>query len=113
MAVIDVSQAQAGMKLAADILDKRGRVLIPSGAELKEKHLSALPAWGVTRIEVEGDDVAGPAEVEEWALEAAEKAVQPLFSKSNVGHPAIDALFDVCKHRTAARLQASNADGVA
>jgi hypothetical protein len=112
LALIDVSQAQAGMVLAADILDKRGRVLIPTGAELKEKHLGALPAWGVTRIEVEGDDVEGSAEVEPWALEEADKELGGLFSATNRGHPAIDALYDVCKHRVAARIQASAAGEV-
>lgn len=108
MAIIDVSQAQAGMVLSADIVDKRGRVLIPAGKELAEKYVNALPAWGVTRIEVEGDDVAGAeAEVEPWALEAARKQVDELFSKTNRAHPALEQLSQAVVQRKAQQIQAS------
>jgi hypothetical protein len=105
LAVIDVSQAQAGMTLAADVLDKRGRILIPSGAELKEKHLSALPAWGVTRVEIEGDEVTAEADLEPELLEAAADELVPLFSLTNRTHPAMEALWTVCVRRTATAMQ--------
>ncbi len=113
MATIDVSQAQAGMVLAADVLDKRGRLLVPAGKELSEKHIGALPAWGVAHIEVEGDDLAGAdaIEVEPWALEAATAEVDRLFSKTNRAHPMIAALTDVCVERKAAHLQAARDEG--
>ncbi len=111
MPVIDVSLAQPGMVLAADVLDKRGRVLIPAGKELVEKYVTALPAWGVTRIEVEGDDIAGAAaEAEPWAVDEATAELEALFQKSNRGHPAVDNLFDACVSRRAAQLQAAAGD---
>lgn len=111
MPVIDVSLAQAGMVLAADVLDKRGRVLIPAGKELIEKYVSALPAWGVTRIEVEGDDIEGAdADVEPWALEEAAAEIEALFAQSNRGHPAVDSLFDACVARRASQIQAAAGD---
>ncbi len=111
MPVIDVSLAQAGMVLAADVLDKRGRVLIPAGKELAEKYVAALPAWGVTRIEVEGDDIDGAdAEVEPWALDEATTELEGFFRKSNRGHPAVDALFEVCVARRAAQIQGAAGD---
>lgn len=111
MPVIDVSLAQAGMVLAADVLDKRGRVLIPAGKELVEKYVSALPAWGVTRIEVEGDDIDGAeADVEPWAVDEATAELEALFQKSNRGHPAVDSLFDACVARRAAQIQAATGD---
>ena len=113
MALIDVSQAEAGMVLAADILDKRGRILIPKGAELKEKHLGSLPAWGVTRIDVEGGELDAPTEIEPWALEAAQKEVEPLFSLTNRGHPAMQVLQGICTQRAAATIQASGQGGPA
>jgi len=107
LVLIDVSQAQAGMVLAADILDMRGRVLIPAGAELKDKHVRALPAWGVSRVEVKGDDVEAAPTAEPWAIEAAKAEVEAVFALSNRGHPAIDALLATCTQRAAARIQAS------
>lgn len=79
------------MILAADILDLRGRVLIPAGAELKEKHVRALPAWGVSRVEVKGDEVEGAPVVEDWAMAAAAVELELAFSLSNRAHPAIAA----------------------
>ena len=61
MAFITVEQVQAGMVLAAEVTDKRGRLLIPSGRELSPKHVQALRMWGIARVEIEGDDVAGDA----------------------------------------------------
>lgn len=99
------------MVLAADVLDKRGRVLIPAGKELVEKYVTALPAWGVTRIEVEGDDIDGAAaEVEPWAVDEATTELEGLFQKSNRGHPDVDNLFDACVSRRAAQIQTAAGD---
>ncbi len=95
------------MVLAADILDMRGRVLIPAGAELKDKHVRALPAWGVSRVDVKGDDVEAAPAVEPWAVAAAAAELEPLFSLSNRAHPAITALLVVCTQRAAVRIQAT------
>lgn len=56
MAQIAVDQVQAGMVLAAEVQDRRGRLLIPSGRELDAKHVQALKMWGITRVEIDGDD---------------------------------------------------------
>ena len=110
MATIDVSKATAGMVLSADVLDKRGRMLMPAGKELSEKHLGSLPAWGVTHIEIEGDDVAGAEpEVEPWAIDAAAVEIDRLFSKVNREHPLMSALAEACSVRKATQLQATRA----
>ena len=114
MAVIDVSQAQAGMVLAADVVDKRGRMLIPAGKELAEKYLNALPQWGITRIEVEGDDVADAVtEVEPWALDEAASEIDQLFAQTNRAHPAMDALAQACVQRRAEQIQGAAEGGEA
>jgi len=113
LATIDVSQAQAGMVLAADVLDQRGRLLVPAGKELSEKHVRALPAWGVTRLEVDGDDVAGVAEVEPWAREEATAEIDRIFSRVNRDHPLMAALGPVCVERKALLLQEAKGGGEA
>lgn len=105
MATIDVSQAEAGMVLAADVLDQRGRLLVPAGKELSVKHVRALPAWGVTRLEIEGDDVAGVVEAEPWARDEATAEIDRIFSRVNREHPLMAALGPVCVERRAMALQ--------
>lgn len=111
MPSIDVSQAQAGMVLSEDVLDKRGRILIPAGKELVEKYLTALPAWGVTRIDVEGDESTDTeAPIEAWALDRATAEIDELFAKSNRQHPALQRLIDACVGRRARSLADRGAD---
>lgn len=110
MPLIDVANAQSGMVLSADVRDRRGRVLIPSGKELKERYLSALPMWGITHVEIEGDDPSAPdEELDEATLEQASREVGQRFEHANRAHPAIDALLSVCVRRRAEELQRQTA----
>lgn len=105
MPLIDVARARTGMILTADVRDRRGRVLIPEGKELKERYLEALPMWGITHIEVEGEaDEPHSAELNGALLARAEQEVSGRFQHANRGHPAIEALFAVCVRRRAERL---------
>lgn len=97
------------MVLAADIMDKRGRLLVPAGKELSEKHVRALPAWGVSRIEVEGDDIAGAIELEPWAVDQATIEIDALFGRVNREHPLFQALTPVVVERRAMSLQEAKA----
>ena len=103
MPLIDVTHARAGMILTADVRDRRGRVLIPEGKELKERYLAALPMWGITQIEVEGSEeiVANDTPAEEWAIAQANEDLAGRFRNANRTHPAIEALFAVCVQRRA------------
>lgn len=106
MPLIDVTSARSGMVLSADVRDRRGRVLIPRGKELRERYLSALPMWGITHVEIEGQDpTVTEAEVDEAALEQAGKDVARRFQHANRAHPAIDALLSVCVRRRAEEIQ--------
>lgn len=68
MPFLNIEDARAGMVLVSDVTDRRGRLLIPSGRELDEKHLQALRMWGISTVEIEGDEPSGE---EEGALDPA------------------------------------------
>ena len=110
MALIAVEQAAVGMVLATEVTDRRGRMLIPAGKSLEEKYLNALPMWGVTHIEVEGDGPEGqdegPAEtVEPWALAKAQEVVEEHFALANRSHPVMKELEGICVQRRAVEIQ--------
>lgn len=88
MSVIPISEAEAGMVLAADVVDRRGRVLIPLGAELSERTVQALGNWGIETIHVEGEEI----EIDDEAMNAAMAAVGWRFAKNDVSHPFMAAL---------------------
>ena len=54
MTIID--QAQVGQKLAQDIVDENGRVLVPRGMELTDKHLQLLRRRGIRHIPIVQDE---------------------------------------------------------
>ena len=96
MALIPAEKAELGMVLSAPVTDRRGRLLMPAGKALEEKHLDALPMWGIAQIEVEGD---GPAAEEDpleelapWALERAEEEMSHLFRHDDGVHPVMHGL---------------------
>jgi hypothetical protein len=86
------------MVLAADIVDGTGRLLLPSGTVLTEKHLRYCQMWGIPDAEIAGDE---PAEEPEEVLDPAriaeaEEAVKPRFAHVSRDHPAIEELFRYC-----------------
>lgn len=71
---------QPGMVVASDVKNIDGMLLIPVGAELSERQIDILQAWGVAEIEVQaganaeanGDPLAKlpPEVLEKWTAEA-------------------------------------------
>ncbi|MBI5474627.1 MAG: hypothetical protein HY961_20000 [Ignavibacteriae bacterium] len=56
MGKLNLDEIQPGMVLAADVIDRNGRVLLKSGLEVNEKHLKILKQWGVTEADITGVD---------------------------------------------------------
>ena len=106
MAIVQIDNLSAGMVLKSNVCDRSGRMLLPEGAELTEKHLQIFRAWGVVEAEVVGDSdsdgaASGVEEVDPEALAEAEAMVKPLFLHNDLEHPAIKELFRICMVRRA------------
>ena len=80
------------MVVAEDVLDRKGRVLIPEGAELSERTLEALAGWGVESLRVQGEVDA--AAMDPAALAEARSALAGRFRNTNVDHPFVSAVLD-------------------
>ncbi|MGI9628995.1 MAG: hypothetical protein ACR2QM_19345 [Longimicrobiales bacterium] len=116
MPVITLDQAEAGMTVAADILDRRGRTLVPQGAELSERTLEALRGWGVESLDIEGE-VGSLPELDPIEVEAAKAELMERFQRTDVEHPFVAVILDqVARARVrsqgspAASLQPANDD---
>lgn len=104
MGIVAIENIETGMVLAADVLDRSGRMLLGSGAELTQKHLSIFRTWGVLEADIEGhgSDVPEntiPADVDPSELAVAEKELIPLFRHTNINHPAIIELIKLAALR--------------
>ena len=56
MARVRVDALHEGMELASDVLSNTGQVLVRSGTELSEREIRLFNMWGISDIEIEGDD---------------------------------------------------------
>jgi hypothetical protein len=55
MRLVTVDSVRPGQVSAAPVADRRGRLLIPHGVPLTERHIHALKVWGITSLAVEGE----------------------------------------------------------
>lgn len=107
LALLHIDNLVPGMILSSDVCDRSGRLLLPAGAELTEKHFSIFRMWGVLEAEVVGDDPCEdetdvPREELDPALVAAvRKEVEGLFVHNDRSHPAIKELMRICISRRA------------
>jgi hypothetical protein len=107
--VITSDQLRPEMVLAADIVDGGGRLLLPAGTTLTDKHLRYCQMWGVTEAEIHASNEETPAELpvaDPARVEAARGAVLPRFRHVDQAHPVIDALL---RHAIAASIAAQRA----
>ncbi|GAM09782.1 hypothetical protein OR1_02063 [Geobacter sp. OR-1] len=106
MATVSIDNLAAGMILKSNVCDRSGRLLLPEGVELTEKHLQILRTWGILEAEIVGGSETeaaghGDEEISPEALAEAEANVKPLFIHNNLEHPAIKELLRLCIIRKA------------
>jgi hypothetical protein len=88
-----------GMKLAADLREPGGRLLLPNGTELTERHLRYFQMWGVQEAQIMGEGPPVVVPVDPVALAEAEAATTARFRHSDLAHPAVAVLHRYCVQR--------------
>lgn len=106
MPLVQIDNLAAGMILKKDVCDRSGRLLLPEGAELTEKHLRIFRTWGILEADIAGDsDGEGGGgqfeEIDPEIMAAAEEAVGALFIHNDPEQPAIKELIRLCVVRRA------------
>lgn len=111
MAVVHIDNLASGMVLSRNVCDRSGRLLLPAGAELTDKHFSIFRMWGVLEVEIVGESIAEDteaspspsAEIDPELLAEARGEVERLFIYNDPEHPAIKELMRICTERRATR----------
>ena len=96
---VSLDNLRAEMVLAADIVDGGGRLLLPNGTALTDKHLRYCQMWGIAEAEVVGDEPPEPADDATFDPELVAKTEAALalrFGPIDREHPAIAPLFRHC-----------------
>lgn len=113
MGLVTINKIEQGMVLGEDLKDHSGRFLLPSGANLTERHIKMLKMWGVIEANIKGidqEDVEDNAisEMDPATIEMAEKMVRGRFRHSNTDHPATQLLFRFCTLQKAREIQSDH-----
>lgn len=90
MPQIEITKAEPGMVLAADVVGPGNQVLVTAGSELSGRHIELLRTRDVTEVEVETDESASPdtnTDIDPKLLE-----MMALRFGENGDHPFIDEL---------------------
>ncbi|WP_239027673.1 hypothetical protein [Geomonas diazotrophica] len=109
--MVHIDNLTPGMVLSRNVCDRSGRMLLPAGAELTEKHFSIFRMWGVLEVEVVGEAVAEDVEtspplsqeIDPELLAEARAEMERLFIYNDPEHPAIKELMRICTERRASR----------
>lgn len=93
-----LEQVEPGMRLAKDIYDPHGIVLLRAGIQVSERQIRALKSWGILEVPIAPD--GGPPPPPPPAVAAEIRGMlDTQFSLSNLDHPAVRALYDICLER--------------
>jgi hypothetical protein len=110
MGRLNLDEISAGMVLAANVLDRNGRILLKGGLEITDKHLTILKQWGVTDAEIKDmnrDEITAAAVqgLDPEALGHAEEHFKGLFRHTDREHPFFLELFRLSVIRHVNQLQ--------
>jgi hypothetical protein len=102
-----------GMKVAADIVDSEGMLLVPAGAIITPKHLALLNSWNIREIDVEaGGQTEAPldafATLSGDARDKLIAEIQAIFWDPAGKNLIQAAIFQTALQRRARRLSGSH-----
>lgn len=94
---VPIDKLQPGMVLASDVKAPDGRMLLPLGVELKEKHITVIKRVGVQEVQIE----EAVEEISQELLDCAEAYVANFFLYVDHGNPALAAMYALALEDTA------------
>lgn len=102
--LIKTAALQLGMRLAKEVYDPYGQLLMRAGTVLGERQIKALRTWGIEEVSVAVDPSPGSALEHPEAVAAVCRLIDDRFSLSNLDHPAVQTLYALCLNRALERL---------
>lgn len=100
---VALENIKPGMRLAKDVYDRNGRLILTSGTEIAEAHLRTFKVWRVASVCVE----SGPGEsagltdtVNPAVKKRLEVRFKQLFQNADVSHPFMQRLHDYSFNRS-------------
>ena len=105
MAQLTLDKLEPGMRLTADVCDKKGRLLLARGCELESRHLIIFRTWGISSVEASSGetqmDLPEAGDVSVAQIVRARQQLLPLYRHNKLEDPLIAALFKLAVTRKA------------
>ncbi len=108
MGLLRVDELEVGMTLADDLHGSNGRLLLPKGSVLEDKHLRIMKIWGVNEVRVDGVEpeslTSSLDAMDEELRRRSREYADTLFQFCDLDHPAVHELYRLAVMRAAAAL---------
>jgi len=95
----------AGMRVARDVVNIDGTLLIPSDATLSDRQISILQAWGVREVEIQASEVVPDldplARLSPEAVAELRADLMQIFWRPSDSDPVFREIFNLLLHREA------------
>jgi hypothetical protein len=103
---VGVDDLEVGMILAEDVHDQQGRLLMPSGTALTERHLRAFQMWGILTVKVRGagEEEAPELVISPETLAEADARVRERLRQHDLTSPVIAEILQFAVQREARRI---------
>ena len=98
MRKLRLEQLTPGMRLAQDVVNFSGQVLLYKGNPLQPKYIKNFKAWGILEAVVESSSLNSSNSLNNNRIDAkllveAQNEISNLFRHSNLSHPVISELM--------------------
>jgi len=98
MRKIRLEQLTPGMRLAQDVVNFSGQVLLYKGNPLQPKDIKNFKAWGIIEIAVESSSLNASSSLNNNRIDTnllveAQNEISNLFRYANLSHPVIAELM--------------------
>jgi hypothetical protein len=98
MRKLRLEQLKSGMRLAQDVINFSGQILLYKGNPLQPKDIKNFKAWGVLEVAVESSSLNSSNSLKNNRIDTkllveAQSEISNLFRYSNLSHPVISELM--------------------
>jgi HD-like signal output (HDOD) protein len=96
MGMININKLEPGMVLADEVRDLSGKLLLGKGKTIVPDHFRVLKAWGVTEVNIcgnNGDKKEIKPDFNSEQYKKIKKITQQVFRHNDCEHPAIKEIF--------------------
>ena len=98
MGIIHINKLKPGMVLEEAVRDISGRLLLKKGKNIQSAHIRIFKIWGVTEVNIRGNNGSKNAVVSDLDPKKIEKikdTTQNLFRFADLKHPALKEIFRI------------------